>query len=206
MRAGASRVVATVAWAAVSLGACTADPDSPAAPTGSAARSGSASASASTSASASASKAAPTLTPAQYRDLLVAPADVPITGLELTTATTGAASASVAGEFATPDQQTLVTDVISVFDAASDATIALAAARDVGPEQLTNPQERALTGGGRAFAGTGDGRAVTIAIFIAARAFVTLQFRSPLTQPVAAEVVNATVEVQRDRIEDALPR
>jgi len=97
----------------------------------------------------------------------------------------------------------VITDVVSVFGSADNAAIALAAARGVAPDQLTNAQPRDLPGG-QAFVGSQDERGVTIALFTEGRAFVTVQFRSSGPDPVGFDIVTAVVAAQAARIETGL--
>jgi hypothetical protein len=139
-----------------------------------------------------------------FSALLIAPDDIPVSGMTLVHSQAIPGARGVAGTFATADGARQLGDTIAVLPSAAAAAAARKAAAAAAAREMavSTAQDIPLGDGGKAFRGTaaGGSKAVVVVVFSEGDAFVTLEFASAKSDPVPTPVVQQVARAQDAKI------
>jgi len=125
--------------------------------------------------------------------LLIDAANLPITGLQLTSSHVDANS--VSGTYSNADHSSVVVDTVALFATPAAAQAALPSIEGAAADQFDNAQVRNVSNG-KVYRGSSGSAALTVAVFGEGRAVVTLAIRSTATDSVSDAAVDMVLASQ----------
>ena len=125
--------------------------------------------------------------------VLIDAANLPITGLQLTSS--HADANSVTGRYSNADHSSVVVDTVVLFPTASAAQGAEPSIEAAAADQFDNAQVRGITSG-KVYRGASGADALIVAVFAEGRAVVTLAIRSATLDAVSDAAVDMVVTSQ----------